>query len=195
MMKAVAIYSSAGKPGDEYLRSYVERHGWHILFALRDEGITSPRPGPVFTHLCKLIGQGAVQVVVAPSVLSLGSSVDDVLTLVQALTSSNATLHLVDDGIDTSTPSGAAWLATVASLAHYRTYRRRAATKAGQARAKLAGVKFGRPRIPEATIHRVREALHRGEGVRHTARAFGLSPARVALEKKAMAHAAAVPQC
>jgi DNA invertase Pin-like site-specific DNA recombinase len=135
-----------------------------------------------------------VQVVVAQSVLSLGSSVDDVLTLIQSLVSSNAILHLLDDGIDTSTPSGAVWLSTVASLAHYRTYRRRAATKAGQARAKLAGVKFGRPRIPEATLHRVREALHRGEGVRHTARAFGLSPARVTLEKKAMAQSAVVQQ-
>jgi DNA invertase Pin-like site-specific DNA recombinase len=195
MTITVAIYSSAGKPGEDILRSFAEQRGWHIQSALRDDAITAQRPGPGFTHLCKLIGQGAVQVVVAQNVLGLGSSVDDVLTLAQALASSNATLHLLEDEIDTSTPAGAAWLATVASLAHYRTHRRRAATKAGQARAKLAGVKFGRPRIPEATLHRVREALHRGEGVRHTARAFGVSPAKVAQEKKAMAQAAAVPQC
>jgi DNA invertase Pin-like site-specific DNA recombinase len=195
MTITVATYSSAGKPGEGNLRSFAEQNGWHLITALRDEALTSPRPGPGFNRLCKLVAQGAVQVVVAQSVLSLGSSVDDVLTLVQALASSNATLHLLDDGIDTSTPSGAAWLSTVASLAHYRTHKRRAATKAGQARAKLAGVRFGRPRIPEATIHRVREALKRGDGVRPTAKALGLSPARVALEKKAMAHADAVPQC
>jgi DNA invertase Pin-like site-specific DNA recombinase len=191
MTKSAAIYSRAGHAGTTPLRQFAQQQGWDVAAELRDDPtlVTSQQPG--LARLRKLLADGAVQIVVTESMLSIGTNVDDLLTFAVAVQDANAIVLLLDDGIDTGTASGAAWLNTLLSVARYRTHQRRAAVTAGQTRAKLAGVKFGRPAIPSAILDRVRSELAEGSGVRKTAKLTGISPSRVALEKKNMTYTTA----
>jgi DNA invertase Pin-like site-specific DNA recombinase len=190
MTKSVAIYSTAGAPGLKRLRMHAEEQGWHIVADLCDDVTTSSRSGAGFSYLVKLISRGSAQIVLAETLLGIGAKVDDLLSLAHALKGSRAALYLLDDGIDTSAASGAAWLDTLASLASYRTQKRRAAATAGQVRARKAGVKWGRPRLAEATIRRVQVALaSRQQSLRSIAKSEAISVGRVALEKRRMLEA------
>ncbi len=78
-------------------------------------------------------------------------------------------------------------MAAVASLQAFQQALRREKVRAGQRRAQEAGIHCGRPPIPDATLKHVRLALQAGHGIRPTARKFGISPARVAMEMGATA--------
>jgi DNA invertase Pin-like site-specific DNA recombinase len=126
------------------------------------------------------------QVVIVPSLAVLGAGLDDLVAFVAKLLATETALVVVDDGIDTTRPEGLAWMAAVASLTGYQQALRRQKARAGQLRAKAAGVKFGRKPIPDSTMAMVRSALERNEGTRSTGRRYRISPSRVAMEKKAM---------
>jgi DNA invertase Pin-like site-specific DNA recombinase len=132
------------------------------------------------------VAKGTGQVVIVPSLAVLGAGLDGLVAFVGKLVAAKIDLVLVDDGIDSANQEGSAWLAAVASLTGYQQALRRQKARAGQLRAKAAGVKFGRKPIPDSTMAMVRAALLRNEGVRSTGRRYQISPSRVAMEKKAM---------
>jgi len=67
------------------------------------------------------------------------------------------------------------WAALSAAQASYRYE----AVAEGRARARAAGVRFGRPRLPPERVQRARQALADGMGVRAAARAAGIGVASV----------------
>ncbi len=135
----------------------------------------------------RMMPKGEVQAVIVPSLTMLGATLDETVALIAKLSATKVHLIAEAEGIDTNTPDGSAWMAAVASLEGYKEAVRRQKARAGQLRAQAAGIKFGRPAIPEATMKNVRAALAAENGVRNTARKFGISPARVAGERAAMA--------
>jgi hypothetical protein len=99
----------------------------------------------------------------------------------------NVGMIALAEGID-STRDGT-WMASVAGLQQYQVGLRHQKARAGHLRAMEAGVRFGRPPIPDATIAKIRVLLSSGQGIRRTSRITSVSPARISLEKKAMAGA------
>jgi DNA invertase Pin-like site-specific DNA recombinase len=141
----------------------------------------------------RMLAKGEVHALVVPSLTMLGGSLDEIVETVSRLVSAKAVL-LVAGEIDSTTTQGAAWMAAVASLRGFRRALRHQSARAGQLRAREAGVRFGRPLVPDSTIERVRIALAQGHGVRPTARRMGISPARVSAEKQAMKSAGHISQ-
>jgi DNA invertase Pin-like site-specific DNA recombinase len=70
-------------------------------------------------------------------------------------------------------------LDAAARFADHLRFSKRERGLAGQKRARQAGVKFGRPSIPEKQIARVRAVLETGAGVRDAGRLTGVSTTTV----------------
>ncbi len=184
MEKTCILY---GLEGDvQRLHDLARRRGWAITQTLTDNPATAPGQGPGWDALCRVAAKGTGQVIIVPSLAVLGAGLDDFVGFAGKLVSANIDLVVVDGSIDSTTKQGTAWLAAVASLTGYQQALRRQKARAGQLRAKAAGVKFGRKPIPESTIEMVRAALLRNEGTRITARRYRISASRVAMEKKAV---------
>jgi DNA invertase Pin-like site-specific DNA recombinase len=132
-----------------------------------------------------MVAKDEVQALIVPSRAMLGGSLDEIVETVSRMISAKADL-LVAGQIDSTTTQGSAWMAAFASLQGVQQTLRQQKARAAQQRAMQAGVRFGRPPIPQCIIERVRTALEAGHGVRPTARKTGVSPARVAAEKRAM---------
>jgi DNA invertase Pin-like site-specific DNA recombinase len=72
-------------------------------------------------------------------------------------------------------PMGELQVATFAWVAKQERIRLSERTKAGMARAKAEGKKFGRPPLPQETLEKIKAALTRGTGIREAARLCGVS--------------------
>jgi len=78
-----------------------------------------------------------------------------------------ARVIVIDQGIDTSTPSGRLQRNMLAALAEFERELILERTRAGIARARALGKKFGAPRrIPESVAREVRTRRDRGESLR-----------------------------
>jgi len=125
--------------------------------------------------------------VIVPTLTVLGAGLDDLVKLVAMMAEKQVGLITVAEGIDTTQPEGRAWMASIASLRQYQVGLRHRKARAGQLRARESGTVFGRPKIKPALIAKAQQSLASGAGVRPTARKLGISAARVAAEKRAMA--------
>lgn len=112
-----------------------------------------------------------------------GKSVSDLLTILATLCDYGVSLISSQDGIDTSSGS-----ASVLDLvAAYRAAKRSEAIRAGQATARAAGKRLGRPAVPDHIRRRILEALSNGDGIRPTARRFVVSAGSVVNIRRMMA--------
>jgi DNA invertase Pin-like site-specific DNA recombinase len=178
------IYCLHGE--EDRLRLIAERRGWTIASVLTESPATAPDRRVGLAAVRRAVGTSGCQAVVVPS-LSMFGSLDATVFLVAQMAEAKATLLSEAERIDASTAEGAAWMAAVTSLRGLQRALRQQKARAGQIRAREAGVRFGRPPIPEKTMVKVRTALAQdGAGIRHVARKTGVSPARVLIEKRAM---------
>jgi len=111
-----------------------------------------------------------------------GKTVADLLKVLAALRDHGVGLYLHDEQIDT----GSTTFALLDIIAAYRRPKLSQAIRAGQAKARAAGKRIGRPIVPLRVKDRVRTALAEGGGIRPTARRFGVSPASVINIRRAM---------
>jgi DNA invertase Pin-like site-specific DNA recombinase len=189
MNKICIIYCTSTDGGVERLTDLAHGQGFSIAKTLTDSSATRPGQGAGWQALCRDVTKRASQMVIVPSIAVLGAGLDDLVTFLGGLVAGNMDLVAVNDGIDTTTPEGLAWMAAVASLQDYKKAVRRQTARAGQFRAREAGIHCGRPALPAATIEKARLLILSGHGIRPTARSLGISPARVAAEKAAMRNA------
>jgi DNA invertase Pin-like site-specific DNA recombinase len=126
--------------------------------------------------LLRGVEEGRVSTVVTASVCRLGTTWPSLLRVLAAIAEARVSLLIVNE-VDQQRAE--ALLAAVPVLVGVRATLHREAAAVGRAKAKARGVKFGRPRISDAKIDRVREALDAGAGVREAARRAGVSPASV----------------
>jgi DNA invertase Pin-like site-specific DNA recombinase len=117
-----------------------------------------------------------------------GKSVADLLKILAALSDHGVSLVSSQDGIDTGSGS----IAILDLVTAYRAAKRSEAIKAGQARARAAGKRLGRPAVPERVRRRIADDLARGAGVRPTARKFKVSPASVVNVRRSLMDSAEV---
>jgi DNA invertase Pin-like site-specific DNA recombinase len=120
---------------------------------------------------------GVDQVAIMSAADLPGKSVPDLLKLLDHLRQNAVSLFMVKEGIDTSR-AGIGFV-VLDIIRAYRSAKLSRAIKIGQARALTAGKVIGRPVIPPGVLARIRVSLAQGDGVRPTARRWGVSPGTV----------------
>lgn len=154
MPKRVALYVRVSTDGQTVqnqlgeLRQVADRHGWEIVQTYADEGIsgTKGREGrPEFDKLLKAIARREIDMVAAWSVDRLGRSLPHLVSFLNDLQAKGVDLFLLQQGLDTSTPSGRAMFQMLGVFSEFEAAMIRDRVRTGVARAKRNGTKSGRP--------------------------------------------------
>lgn len=171
------------------LREAAGRAGWEIVAVYRDEGISGAkgrdkRPG--LDALLKDATRRKFDVVMAWSVDRLGRSLQDLVGLLTEIHAAGIDLFLHQQAIDTTTPAGRAMFQMMGVFAEFERAMIRDRVKAGMARAKASGAKFGRPTIDPMLRMQIRDSLAAGMGIGKAARTYGVGTLTVQRIKKEM---------
>lgn len=195
-MKRAALYlrvSTDAQTVENQLRvltEIAERSGWTVLHVFADEGISGSkgrdqRPG--FDALLKAIARREIDLVAAWSVDRLGRSLPDLIAFLSDIQARGCDLYLHQQAIDTSTPSGRMLFQMLGVFAEFERAMIASRVRAGQARARARGVRFGRPPLPRDRLEKVRKALMNGHGsIRTIAKNAKVSTATVMRVKRSM---------
>jgi DNA invertase Pin-like site-specific DNA recombinase len=170
------------------LRAVAIEQDWTVCKVFTD-GPTSARKSrerrPGETGLVETIRRGDVEKVLVHSVDRVGRSLTDLIVFVEVCRAEGVSLYLHEQGIDTATSNGLTLFYVAAMLALHVRQSRRDRILSGQAAARAASVRFGRPRIAETKIEKAKRGLAEGKGVRGAARFAGISAASVSRLKSA----------
>jgi len=136
---------------------------------------------PAFDALCRDATKRQFDVVMAWSVDRLGRSLQDLIGFLSELHALGIDLFLHQQGLDTTTPAGKAMFQMLGVFAEFERSMIKERVRAGLARAKEAGIKLGRPSLPQAKEDAIRTALSQPgrPGVRKIAAQFGVDPSTV----------------
>jgi DNA invertase Pin-like site-specific DNA recombinase len=150
------------------LKAYCQARGWAEVAVFRDDGISGVRDNrPELDRLRQRMAAGEFEAIVVSKMDRLGRSLGMILRFWDEADAAGARVIVIDQGIDTSTPSGRLQRNMLAALAEFERELILERTRAGIARARSLGMKFGAPRrIPESVAREVRERRTRGESLR-----------------------------
>jgi DNA invertase Pin-like site-specific DNA recombinase len=87
--------------------------------------------------------------------------------------------------VDTTTPSGRVLFQAIGMFAEFERALARKRVQVGIARARKAGKRFGRPKIPPERAEAIRTSLGSGVSIRRTAKLHGVGITTVQRLKKA----------
>ena len=173
------------------LRQIAERRGWEVVTEYHDAGISGAkgrddRPG--LDEMLKDAQRRRFDVAMAWAIDRLGRSLIDLLGTIQALEACGVDLYLDQQSIDTTTPAGRLIFQITGAFAEFERSMIRQRVRAGLKRAKEAGKRLGRPRIPAELQKRIQGQLRAGKGMLAIARDLGAGTGtvqRIAREMKA----------
>ena len=160
------------------LQEIARERGWIVAAIIIDEAGLDSRRSPAFEKLRARVSRGGIDVLLVSSLSHLAASVEGLVSFMVEMRAANVALATCEEGIDT-TVDGSGFFATIGALDSYRTSLRVERQKIGRALAMKNGVRFGRPGVSDEKIRAVRLALEAGNGIRPTARATGVSAAKV----------------
>jgi DNA invertase Pin-like site-specific DNA recombinase len=182
----VGIYartSSEGQSPENQIDALKEvgcRLSWEVVDVFIDQGVSGAkgrRPG--LTRLLKAVNRREFDLVAVWSVDRLGRSLSDLLTLLGEFNAKGVGLYLHQQGLDTATPAGRILFQVAGVFAEFERAILIDRVKAGLARARAAGKRLGRPRLPEEVIDRIRRELEAGGGIHSTAKRLGVGAGTV----------------
>lgn len=192
MPKRVAFYVRVSTDGQTVenqvaeLQSLAKRHDWQIIQVFADHGISGSKgrdQRPAFDKMLKAITRREVDMIAAWSVDRLGRSLKDLVSLLGDLQSKRIDLFLVQQGLDTSTPSGRAMFQMLGVFSEFEASMIRDRVRTGVARAKRQGTKsgrpIGRPPVSKEIEAKVRDMLRAGTGKVKIARSLGIGTGTV----------------
>ncbi len=150
------------------LTAYCQARGWPDVAVFRDDGISGIRDNrPELDRLRDRLASGEFDTIVVSKMDRLGRSLGMILRFWDDAEAAGARVIVIDQGIDTSTPSGRLQRNMLAALAEFERELILERTRAGVARARALGKKFGAPRrIPESTAREVVARRAQGESLR-----------------------------
>ena len=150
------------------LTTYCQARGWTDIAVFRDDGISGVRDNrPELDKLRARMMQGEFSALVVTKMDRLGRSLGMILRLWDDADAAGVRVIVVDQGIDTSTPAGRLQRSMLAALAEFERELILERTRAGIARARALGKKFGAPRrISESVAREVRDRRANGESLR-----------------------------
>ena len=173
-MTRVAIYArvSTKEQSTEtqvaQLTAYCQARGWNDVTVFRDDGISGVRDNrPELDKLREGMTHGEFSAVVVTKMDRLGRSLGMILRFWDDADAAGVRVIVIDQGIDTSTPAGRLQRSMLAALAEFERELILERTRAGIARARALGKKFGAPRkISESVAREVRSRREQGESLR-----------------------------
>ena len=171
------------------LQAVAERHGWCVVAAFKDEGISGTkgrdkRPG--LDQLCQGIARREFDQVAAWSVDRLGRSLQDLVGFLAELHAKGVDLYLHQQGIDTATPAGKAMFQMMGVFAEFERAMIVERVKSGLARARSQGKRLGRPPMSSDKERAVQRLRSENVGILKTAKTAGVGVSAVQRIKAAM---------
>ncbi len=138
------------------------------MAVFRDDGLSGVRDNrPELDKLRERMFRGKFESVVVSKMDRLGRSLGMILRFWGEADAAGVRVIVVDQGIDSSTPAGRLQRNMLAALAEFERELILDRTRAGVARARALGKKFGAPRrIPESVAREVRARRAAGESLR-----------------------------
>ena len=200
MSKRIALYlrvSTAEQTVENQqreLQTVAERHGWNVVAIFTDAGISGikgrdKRPG--YDLLCRGVARREFDQVAAWSVDRLGRSLQELVAFLGELHAKGIDLYLLQQGLDTGTPTGRAMFQMLGVFAEFERAMIVERVKAGLSRARSQGKRLGRRPVADCIVQRIQEQLATGAGILKTAKALGCGVGTVHRIKREMATVAA----
>lgn len=196
MTKRVAIYARVSTEKNQtvenqlrVLHEVAERMGWQVVAVHTDEGISGAKSRdkrPAFDALLKGVARREFEMIAAWSVDRLGRSLSDLVGFLGEIQARGVDLFLHQQALDTSTPSGRMLFQLLGVFAEFERSLIVARVNSGLVRARAAGVRLGRPPMPDHVVDAIKQSLSSGEGIRATARKTGASTTSVMRIAKSM---------
>ena len=164
----------------EELKDYAKRRGLEGVEFV-DHGVSGGRASrPALDAMMALARKRDIDLVVATKLDRLGRSVRHLTTLASELEALGVDLVVLDQGIDTTTPTGRLTFHVLAALAEFERGLIRERTTAGLRAARRRGKRLGRPRA-YVDVNVLRSGLAEGCTVSELARRLGVSRPTVRL--------------
>ena len=152
------------------LRAFAEARGWTATEYV-DRGISGAKAGrPALAALLETARRRQVDAVAVVKLDRLARSVRHLVTLAQELQALGVDLVVLDQAIDTTTPTGRLLFHVLAAIAEFERELIRERVCAGLQRARAQGRRPGRPRQHYVDPARARALLDGGLSVRAVAR-------------------------
>ncbi len=178
--KVVALYarvSTTGQTADNQLlvlRAFAAARGWTVTeFTDTISGAKEQRPA--LNEMLKAVKARQADVVACVKLDRLARSVSHLVRIVQDFDALGVDLVVLDQAIDTTTPSGRLLFHVLASVAEFELDLIRDRIMAGLARARSQGKKLGPP-LANVDVAKATALLASGMSLRAAARAMNLSP-------------------
>jgi DNA invertase Pin-like site-specific DNA recombinase len=164
------------------LEATCDQRSWEVVQIYADNGISGAkgrdkRPG--LDALLKDAVRGKFDVVLTWAMDRLGRSLLDLLTTLNELEAANVGLVLHQQAIDTTTPAGRMFFQVTGAFAEFERAMIRSRVNAGLARARVRGVKLGRPKVGGKIEAAIRVRLASGEGMLKVAKTLGVGVSTV----------------
>jgi DNA invertase Pin-like site-specific DNA recombinase len=171
LTKTCAIYTRVStdtqncENQERELREIAARSGWQVVEVYSDHAVSGSKgrkDRPALDRLLKDATRRRFDLVAVTAVDRLGRSLPDLLGILGDLHAAGIDMYVRREGLDTTSPTGRAAFGLMGLFAEFERNLIRERLLAGLARARAAGRRLGRPRLPEEKARAVREALAAG---------------------------------
>jgi DNA invertase Pin-like site-specific DNA recombinase len=163
----------------EALQAFATARGWAATEYV-DQAVSGARERrPALDRLLEAARRRALEVVVCIKLDRLARSTHHLVTLGKELETLGVDLVVVDQAIDTTTPSGRLLFHMLAAIAEFERDLIRDRVIAGVRRAKAQGKRLGRPRRHHVDMGAARSLLGQGMSIRAVAKRLGVHPSAV----------------
>jgi DNA invertase Pin-like site-specific DNA recombinase len=160
------------------LRSFATARGWTVTEFVDHGQSGAKERRPALDALLEAVRTRHVDVVACVKLDRLARSVHHLVAMVREFEALGVDLIVLDQTIDTTTPSGRLLFHVLAAISEFEKDLIRDRVLAGLKRAKAQGVRLGRPRTP-VDLGRVVQMRAAGASIRGVARALGIAPMSV----------------
>ncbi len=179
-MKRIALYAQVSTDKQtcenqlQELRTIAERMNYTIVAEFVDNGISGMKTRqnrPALDQLMKSATQRKFDMVMCWSIDRLGRSLQNLVEILNELQALRIDLFFLQQGMDTSTPSGRMIFSVFGAIGEFERNLIRERVIAGQKRAVANGVKIGRPsKMNEGLRSAIQLLREKGMGIKQIAR-------------------------
>ena len=183
-MKRIAIYARVSTDKQtcenqlQELRVIAERMNYTIVAEFVDNGISGMKTRqdrPALDQLMKSATQRKFDMVMCWSIDRLGRSLQNLVEILNELQALKIDLFFLQQGMDTSTPSGRMIFSVFGAIGEFERNLIRERVIAGQKRAVANGVKMGRPsKMNDGMRSAIKLLREKGMGIKQIARELGV---------------------
>ena len=157
------------------LTEFCKRRGWTVYQVYEDKGISGTKDSrPALDQMVKDAHQGKFDVVLCWRFDRYGRSTAHLLNSLNEFRSLNVDFVSLNEALDTTTPAGRVLFTIIAAIAEFERSIIVERVRAGVAKAKASGVKFGRPRVG-FDFKRAIAMRQNGSTLRQISKALGVS--------------------